>query len=41
MGAKRTTFADAIVPSKEPSVTEQPLLPAVVTPAVDQANPVG
>jgi hypothetical protein len=32
---------DDIVPSKEPSVIEQPLMPAVMTPAVDQANRVG
>ena len=41
MGAERTMIRDDLVPSKEPSVTEHPLLPAVVTPAVDQANPVG
>ena len=41
MGAERTVIGDDIVPSKEPSVIEQPLMPAVVTPAVDQANRVG
>ena len=34
-------IGDDIVPSKERSVSQQPPLPAVVTPAVDQANPVG
>ena len=41
MGAERTMIDDEIVPNKEPPVIEQPPLPAVVTPAVDQANPVG
>ena len=41
MGEQRMVIGDDIVPSKERPVIEQPLLPAVVTPAVDQANPVG
>jgi hypothetical protein len=41
MGAKRMVSGDGIVPSKERAVIEQPVLPAVVTAAVDQAKPVG
>ena len=41
MGAEWTVIGDDIVLSKERHVIEQPLLPAVVPPAVDQANPVG
>jgi hypothetical protein len=41
MGPERMVSGDGIVPSKERAVIEQPPLPGVVAPAVDQANPVG
>ena len=41
MGEERMVIGDDTVVSKERPVSEQPHLPAVVTPAVDQANPVG
>jgi hypothetical protein len=41
MGAERMVSGDGIVPSKERPVIEQPFPPMVVTPAVDQALPVG
>ena len=41
MGEKRTVIGDDTVPSKERPLIEQPFVPAVMAPAVDQANPVG
>jgi hypothetical protein len=41
MGEQRMVIGDDIVPSKERSVIEQPLPPAVVAPVVDKANPAG
>ena len=41
MGEQRMVIGDDIVPSKERPVIEQPVLPAVVAPVVDKANPAG
>jgi hypothetical protein len=41
MGAEWMVIGDDTVPSKERHVIEQPVVPAVVTAAVDPANRVG